>query len=147
VALVELNLNPDKRQLRTFGLIGLVVFGALAGWAWHAGTLLGFQLGQTQATATYALGALAGACGLFSAVFPQGNKPLFVTLSVVTMPIGFVLSHLIMLAMFFLVMTPIGLLLRLSGRDPLARSVDRSQSSYWSQRAPQPPVDRYFRQF
>ena len=147
MALVELNLNPDKRQLRTFGLIGLVVFGGLAAWAWRTGTLMGFALGEAQATASYALGALAGICGVFSAVFPEGNKPLFITLSVVTMPIGFVVSHVILLTMYFVVMTPIGLLLRLSGRDPLARSLDRSQNSYWGRRAPQPPVDRYFRQF
>ena len=147
MALVELNLNPDRKQLRTFGLIGLVVFGGLGGWAWHNGTLMGFSLGAFQQPVAVVLGGLAGFCGLCSVVFPAGNKPLFVGLSVITLPIGFVISHLILFTMFFVVMTPIGLLLRLSGRDPLARSLEPAQNSYWGARAPQPPVDRYFRQF
>lgn len=147
MALVELNLNPDKKQLRTFGVIGLFVFGALAAWAWRTGTLMGFSLEGGQPIVIRTLGVLAAFCGLCSLVFPSGNRPLFVVLSLITLPIGFVVSHLILFTMYFVVMTPIGLLLRLSGRDPLARSLDRSQNSYWGQRTTQPPVDRYFRQF
>ena len=45
-------------------------------------------------------------------------------------PIGWVVSHLLLGVVYFLVLTPIGLTLRALGRDPLERRFDQSASSY-----------------
>jgi len=47
----------------------------------------------------------------------------------------------------YLVFTPVGLLLRLLGRDPLERGFDRAAPSYWTARRRADTMDRYFRQF
>ena len=64
-----------------------------------------------------------------------------------TFPIGWVLSHLALAATYYLVLTPIGLLLRLFRGDPRDRAPDKSTVSYWTARRPQRDVKRYFRQF
>jgi hypothetical protein len=42
--------------------------------------------------------------------------------------------------MFFLVITPIGLVMRLTGKDFLARRFDRAATSYWVRRDPPGPA-------
>ena len=50
-------------------------------------------------------------------------------------------------AIYYLVFTPVGLLLRLVKGDPLERRLDRSASTHWAKRPPTGDVRRYFRQF
>ena len=57
------------------------------------------------------------------------------------------LSHVALAATYYLVLTPIGLLLRLVHGNPLDRAPDRSAASYWTARRPLRDVRRYFRQF
>jgi hypothetical protein len=52
-----------------------------------------------------------------------------------------------MLSVYLLVIAPIGLALRLCGRDALGRRLDRRAKSYW-QSAPAPgDATSYYRQF
>ena len=62
-------------------------------------------------------------------------------------PIGWTISHLVLGIVFFAVVTPIGLLMRLLGRDPMDRRFDPNAKTYWAQRLPVGATDRYFRQF
>jgi hypothetical protein len=62
-------------------------------------------------------------------------------------PIGWVISHVILAVIYYLVLTPIGLLLRAAGRDLLARRRDPTAESYWIDRGAKPEVERYFRQY
>lgn len=48
-------------------------------------------------------------------------------------------SPIILGIMFYLVITPIGLLMRLTGKDLLRLKFDRNASSYWIQRTPPGP--------
>jgi hypothetical protein len=56
-------------------------------------------------------------------------------------------SHLLLLVVYYLVLTPIGLLMRLIGYDPLQRRFDRSAQSYWTPHDPAADDARYFKQF
>ena len=49
-------------------------------------------------------------------------------------PIGWVVGHVMIGVVFFTVVTPIGLLMRALGRDPLQRKFDASRTSYWEKR-------------
>jgi hypothetical protein len=42
-----------------------------------------------------------------------------------------VLGRIVMAILFFAVVTPVGLVMRTAGRDPLRRRLDREASSYW----------------
>lgn len=50
-----------------------------------------------------------------------------------------IVNPLIMCIIFFLVVSPIGLLMRVCGKRPLTLEFDSTQSSYWIRRDPQGP--------
>jgi len=52
-----------------------------------------------------------------------------------------------MLLVFYLVLTPMGLIMRLLRRDPMLRAYDRAAASYWEAARSQRAASRYFRQF
>jgi hypothetical protein len=61
-------------------------------------------------------------------------------------PIGWVVSHVLLAATYFLVFTPIGWMMRIFGRDPLERTIDRSARTYWIAHEPGGDPSSYFRQ-
>ena len=63
------------------------------------------------------------------------------------MPIGWTVSHVVVSIVFYLVMTPIGLIMRMVGHDPMCRHLDPNASSYWMAYNPKADSARYFRQF
>ncbi|MHC4975440.1 MAG: SxtJ family membrane protein [Planctomycetota bacterium] len=62
-------------------------------------------------------------------------------------PIGWTVSTVLLALVYFLVITPIGLMLRLFGHDPMQRGFERGRGSYWAERPQAPETRRYFRQF
>jgi hypothetical protein len=66
---------------------------------------------------------------------------------VLLLVVGWVLSYVVLAAIFYVVFTAVGTLMRLLGYDPLARGIHRRASSYWVARAPVADVQRYFRQY
>jgi hypothetical protein len=135
MTLVEMNWHPSERQLRQFGLIALVALPLLGGlWSagpWVMGTLA-------------AAGVVLAGVGL---VFPPALRPVFVGLSLVTMPIGWLVSEVALLVLFYGVFVPIGLVLRAAGRDPLERRIDPESRSYWQPKQAPTDVASYFRRW
>ena len=59
-----------------------------------------------------------------------------------------VVSPVVLGILFFLTVTPIGLLMRLTGKNPLRLGFDREAQSYWIDRQPPGPApDTMPRQF
>ena len=56
-----------------------------------------------------------------------------------------IVSPIVLGIMFFLVVTPIGLLMRLAGKDPLRLKFDREAGSYWIAREPPGPAPESLR--
>jgi len=108
--LVRINRNPSARDLRQFSGVWLPLFAALAGGVsyWHGGTI--------QALVIWAVGSALAVVGLAS---PACARLVFVGLSYLTFPIGFVVSYVVLSAVFLLVVTPIALIQRVKGRDEL----------------------------
>jgi Saxitoxin biosynthesis operon protein SxtJ len=129
--------EPGRRDLVVFGL-ALPVAVALAG------LLVGRHVGPTARVGVWAGGA---AVVLLYAAVPAVRRPVFVGISRLTAPIGWAVSHLVLVLVFAVVVTPVALLLRLLGRDPLSRRPDPRVSTYWVERRIDPDPRRYFRQF
>jgi len=145
--MVELNLRPDARTLRQFGWIALVGFGLLALLAWQGWLVFArLEVGTRETVALWLL-ALAGVSTLFSLVWPKANLPIYVGLTVVAFPIGFVLSYVIMATLFYVVIAPVGAALRLVGKDPMDRRFLPAAKSYWIDARPERPRESYFKQF
>jgi hypothetical protein len=145
--MIDLNLRPDSTALRQFGWIALVAFALLALAAWREWLIFALGLGDARPLVAGALLALAVLCGLFSAVWPKGNLPVYVGLTLIGFPIGFVLSYVILGTVFFLLIAPVALVFRVVGRDPMNRAFPGSAPSYWMDARPTRPASSYFRQF
>jgi len=145
--MIEIDFDPDERTLRQFGWIALAGFGLLAALAWFEKLMFAGGLGDARAPVAaglLAVGVLAAGIGL---VHPKANRFLFVGLALLAFPIGFVLSYAILTTLFFLIIAPIGAVMRIAGHDPMNRELDPAAESYWTPAGPMPPRDRYFKQF
>jgi hypothetical protein len=138
VSLVEINWNPDKTELRKFGLIALVVLSA-------AGIVLRFVFGAAVIWAV--LPGAAGLCiFLITFISVKAARIVYLGLTFAALPIGLVISVLLMAAFYFLVLTPVGLIFKLSGRDVLERRFEPDAPTYWTKRRRIDDPERYFHQ-
>jgi hypothetical protein len=74
-------------------------------------------------------------------------RRVYVGMMYATFPIGWVVTHVLLTAIYFAVFTPIGLALRLAGRDPMTRRLDPAATTYWIRRERTPQPRDYFSQF
>lgn len=138
MSLIHINKDPRPRDLKWFGLL-MLVFGALLATVFH------FAYG-----ASLTARIILVAASLFSIIYyalPPLRRPMFIGWMCLAMPIGAVVSIVLLALTYYLVITPVGLLVRLFSHDPMTRRFDRSAATYWVRRPPAPPADRYFRQF
>ncbi len=137
--LIELNTNPTDRQLRQFALLVVPLAALIAivvlwwrdfGWTWIGGVAV--------VTAAF---ASAGAWR------PAWARPVYLAWMTAAYPLGWIVGHVVMGAVYFLIVTPIGLFMRILGRDPLARQFDPNRTSYWEPRETDVDRKQYFKQF
>jgi carbamoyltransferase len=145
--MMPIDWNPSQERLRRFGLVATVVFAYGAFRVFHGSfpwldTVASVRGVIGRALVAVALGSLG--CSL---VFPRGNRPLYVSLMLVTAPVAVVVSTLVLGLVFFGIVTPIGILRRLLGADPLGRRFDLSRTSYWIDALPSRPLEDYFKLF
>jgi len=139
MSVVQINKNPTRRELNQFGFIWLgflVLFGVVAyfkfssplaaRWLWIAAVVV----------------------PIVGWLVPAFMRLVFLGMSYLTWPIGFIVSHVVLAVVYYLVLTPIGLLTRLFGYDSMEKEFDSEAESYWIKRSTN-RVDskRYFRQF
>ena len=145
--MVEIDWNPDEKTLRQFGWVALVGFGLVALLAWQEWLIFAFGLGDARPMVAGGLLGLGVLIALIALVYPKANKPFFLGLTLLAFPIGFVLSYVILSTLFFVIIAPMGIVMRLVGHDPMNRSIDPDAESYWTPARPTPPNARYFKQF
>jgi len=82
------------------------------------------------------------------AISPRTLKYIYLGWMGLALVLGFVVSHVILTVFFFLVITPIGLIARLAGKDFLRLKLDRQDKSYWIPREhKRKAAEDYERQF
>ena len=135
------NLRPDARVLRQFAIFAVVGLPLLAGLILR---LCGaFSWSHPALWTAAAVGVVQ--CGLYFARVEAPTRWLFVVLTVAAMPIGFALSHVLMAVVYYLVITPIGLVFRVMGRDVLGRRPARERASFWHDRGEPRKPSSYFK--
>jgi ABC-type uncharacterized transport system permease subunit len=136
--MLPINRNPSARDLRGFARLWFPLFVAFVG------IMLWWRLdAATAAVSVWVAGGLLAVGVLASA--PLARR-VFVGLQIVTYPIGLVVSTVALAVLFYLVFTPIGLVMRLAGRDPL-RLRTRGEPSHWQPYQQDDDVERSLRQF
>ncbi len=120
------NLDTSAKALRKFGVtIGLAVV-AIAVYLEYIGSPFVVFAGG--------LGLLLILLGL---VAPAVLKNLYFVWMALAFVMGFIMTRVILSLLFYLVMTPIGIYLRISGKDLLKLKRDGSEHSYWEKRPAQ----------
>ncbi len=122
MALVQVDWNPGPKILRTFAgslvATGVLVAGVVG--AWGARTLVG-----------YGLGGLFVAAGLLALIGPAALKrPIYLAFTGPAWVLGNVVSRVLVAAVFYLLVTPMGLVAGRFGYDPLG--LRAKKASYWS---------------
>ena len=139
MSLVNVNWNPTRRDLNGFRLISVVatvLIAALLYWVKH--------VDARWCMAIVAAGAFIGLSGFVSLKL---TWCIYVALVAITLPIGFVISLVLMTVFYFGLITPLGFVFRLIGRDALRRRFDPRASSYWIPHQQPTRMERYFQQF
>lgn len=135
--LIEVNWNPNRKELRNFGLVMLVcliLVGALLAWKFESKPLF------------FYCGGAGVAVALISIFLPSLGRVLYKIWVGIGFCMGYVVFPFFMGVIYFLILTPIALALRLTGRDPLQRKKPTS-SSYWTKITHRTDKRSYERQF
>jgi len=114
------NIKEDKTTLRKFGLtVGTVLL------------LVGIVLYLTGKSSSVIFAGIGVLLILFGLILPNILKPLnkiWMTLAVI---LGWFMSRIILIILFYLIITPIGFLLKIAGKDFLNLQSDNDKNSYW----------------
>lgn len=127
----------SKSELRKFGLTvgtAFAVFGAISWWRGHE-------------LPPRVLWTLAGLLIVPGLIAPAILGPVQRGWMAFAMVLGHINTRIILTVLYYLVMTPVGVIMRLF-RDPLDRSLKDTRDTQWIRREQQPvDVARYERQF
>jgi hypothetical protein len=129
--------NPPSRTLRWFAVFWILACAGLAGWQ--------FLLFDRALFACLLLG-LGLTVGLLGIAAPARVRPVFVGAMIVTFPLNWLASRLLLALVFYCLITPLGLFFKLIGRDLLARRICPDQDSYWVSKPEADDIRSYFRQ-
>ncbi len=132
------NIKSEKSDLKKFGfLIGMVLLLASSYLLWKE--QYGYAIGG------FVVGAVFIVLGF---ILPSVLKPLQKAWMAFAVVMGFVMTKIIMVIVFYAMVTPIGLLGRLGGKKFLDLKIERGVASYWIKRPPaEMEKSNYERQF
>lgn len=138
MSLIRIHRDPSRRQLAVFA-VGWTLSLVLIGW------LFPLVLGDfSLRAACWGAAVIVPAIGLAVPGFLKGT---YLVSAYAALPIGLVVSYAILGVIYYLVLTPVGLVLRLRGYDPLNRTFHPQADTYWVERETPADTNRYFRQF
>ena len=127
----------NSREIRKFGVIGLIFFGALLAVAvWRDKTLLVYFFGFLTVLSTGFV------------LMPVLLRPVYIGWLKIAHFIGSKVTILILTIFFYFVMTPTALLKRIFGGRPLPVKPDPDAETYWVTRTePAQPKERFPKRF
>ena len=119
------NIKSDKKELRKFGItVGVVLI--LVGFL--------FQLVWDSYTAYMIIGTIGAVLLFFGIIYPKLLLPIqkiWMTLAVL---LGFIMTRVILTLLFYFVVSIVGLIAKLVGKDFIGSKIDRDKKSYWNKR-------------
>ena len=118
------NIKGSVRDLRNFGIVVGAMFLVL-GSAF-------LYFGKLSATAFMVVGGLLLAFGLF---VPRTLRPLYKVWMAFGVMMGFLVTSLILTIFFYIVLTPLALILKAFGKHFLDLGLRTNQKTYWNHRS------------
>lgn len=127
---------PTDKQLRQFA-IACLLGSALVGYSLYRWS--------HDPTASYVLVGIGAICCGVGLLRPGALRPVYYLVMAVATPVGWVLSNLLLRIFYYGVLTPLGLVFRLIGRDALWLKKP-PMSSYWQVHVQETDPRTYYRQ-
>jgi hypothetical protein len=130
--------EPSNRDLNILALLFLIIPALI-------GLYMVFRKGSDAGYIWMIVGAALAATRLVQPLF-RAIYSLWLGFSVI---LGYFISRALLTIIFFVVLTPTGLVMRLVGKDPMDRKWDTSAESYWIKREDDRSanLERYEKQF
>jgi small-conductance mechanosensitive channel len=131
------NIRQSDKDLKKFGLmvgIILIVIAALLFWKQKPSFIYVFPVGLFLVLA-----------GMFT---PPLLRPLNKGWMILSILLGWIMTRVILSVLYYIILTPIGIIAKISGKKFLDLKIDKTKESYWEKRikAEIKPAD-YERQF
>lgn len=140
----EVNWKPDHSERRKFAFSLIVGFPILALLFLVAGRL---RTGGWDPTIPIRLGVGGAGLGAILWLLPEIARPFYVVWYGFACCMGLVIGNVLLSLFFYVVVSGIGLMLRVTGRDPLRKAFDKSASTYWTDVPKKTDPKRYYQQF
>src|SRR5258707_374730 len=134
----DIPFQPPRKTLRQFAWLWIAFFGGFAVWQ---------ALVRGNSTPATVFAVLALTIGPIGLARPEWLRPIYVAWMVLAFPIGWAVSQAVTAVLFYRPFTPIGLVFRLIGRDPLHRSPRPGGGAAWSPHPRPSDPPGYFPQF
>ena len=123
------HLNGQKRkQLRQFGLMVGGVLVLIGLWKLYQGK---------HETVRFILWSVGGLLIITGSIVPKLLTPVYWIWMKLAHLLGWVNTRLLLGIIFFVIITPMAVVMKVFGRDALNRKIDKDVDSYW---IPRPPI-------
>lgn len=114
-------LNMSKKDLRKFGLTTGIVIALLFGFFFP------WVLDKAYPASPWIISAVLI---LWALIAPSTLGPIYKVWMKIGHALGWVNSRIILGIMFYLIITPVGVFMRLIGKNPLKLKIDKSATTY-----------------
>lgn len=135
-----MDIDVNKRgEQRNFGLVMAAACVVVGGLRWFVHGFAAFPWGFVTVAAVFL------ALSLF---LPRVLKPVLIVWLRFALLLNWVMTRVILTLAFYLLVTPVGVAMRLFGNDPLNRAWKPGADTYWEDAEEQPDdLERYRNQF
>ena len=113
----------DLKSLRNFGnksAIGFLILGIL------------FAIVKKNFFVYFLIAS--GIFAVLTLVAPKALKYIYIVIIKITEPLSWIMTRVIFFIFFFIIVTPIGFLIKLLGKDLLHVKIDKNASTYWQKK-------------
>ena len=133
---MRLKLKENPREWQKFTAVMAVLFAALS--------FLAYRRAWIQKEGFFLIAALLIGAVTLSLLFPRLFRPIYRCGMTTSFYVGQVIGTILLTLFFLFALTPIALLLRLTGKDLLALKPDPNATTFWQPAKPSNDFNRMF---
>jgi hypothetical protein len=130
-------INKSENAVKKTGLTVGIVLILVSLILWYLGKISSIYFSS-----------IGGLLVIIAVVFPSLLRPFHIVWMALALLMGFVMSRVILTILFYIVLTPVGIIAKIFGKKFMLLGFDKSASTYWEKR--ENPVKQqidYERQF
>ncbi len=119
IKFIDKSENAVKKTGLTVGIVLILV------------SLILWYLGKTSSIYFSSVGGLFV---IIAVVFPSLLRPFHIVWMILALLMGFVMSRVVLTILFYIVLTPVGIIAKIFGKKFMPLGFDKNAESYWERR-------------